>query len=60
MIEYSFYREVYGGSLIGAEDWFFYEKQAAAQLARYQRLYTVQIPAGTPPVKTAGWRWDLR
>ena len=44
MVEYDFYLGVYNGVSIPADDWPMYEGQAAAQLARYKRLYTVTVP----------------
>lgn len=44
MTGYDFYTGAYHGSAIFAEEWPAYEGQAAAHLARYQRIYTVTAP----------------
>lgn len=44
MVDFDFYRNVYHGSSIPAEEWPAYEGRASAQLARYQRIYTVTAP----------------
>lgn len=44
MVEYAFYLDTYHGVSIPAEEWPLYEGQAAAQLARYKRIYTVTVP----------------
>lgn len=44
MIEFDFYTSEYKGAAISAEDWPTYEARAAAQLARYKRIYTVTAP----------------
>lgn len=41
MTAYDFYVNVYHGSDIPAADWPAYERQAAAQLGRYKRIYRV-------------------
>lgn len=41
MVAYDVYLNVYHGGSIPNEDWAAYEGQAAAQLARYQRIYEV-------------------
>lgn len=45
MVAYSFYVQTYHGGSIPEEEWPRYEAQAAAQLARYRRAYTVAGPA---------------
>ena len=42
MIEYDFYKMVYGGGSISEEDWLWYESRARDQLSRYKRIYTVK------------------
>lgn len=44
MATYDFYKTQYYGGSISAEDWPTYEARAAAQLARYKRIYTVTAP----------------
>lgn len=44
MVDFEFYTGVYHGSSITWEDWAAYEARAAAQLARYKRVYTVTVP----------------
>lgn len=44
MIEFDFYRSVYGGSSLTAEEWPEYCRRAEAQLAKYKRTYTVTAP----------------
>lgn len=41
MVGYEFYVVMYRGGSISAGDWPGYEVRAAAQLARYKRIYTV-------------------
>ncbi len=41
MVDYGFYESIYHGSTIPFEEWAAYEARAAAQLARYKRIYTV-------------------
>lgn len=41
---FDFYRGVYHGSSIPAEEWPTYERRAADQLERYRRIYTVSAP----------------
>lgn len=45
MVCYEFYRTAYRGGSISAEDWPGYEARAEAQVARYERTYTVSYPA---------------
>lgn len=45
MVSYSFYTNQYKGGSIPKEEWPEYERRAAAQLARYKRVYTVTSPA---------------
>lgn len=44
MPDYDFYRSVYGGSSLTAEEWTEFSKRAVEQLARYKRIYTVTAP----------------
>lgn len=44
MVGYEFYAVMYRGGSISAQDWPGYEARAAAQLARYKRIYTVTAP----------------
>ncbi len=44
MVDFGFYTGSYHGSSIPVEDWAAYEARAAAQLARYKRIYTVTAP----------------
>lgn len=44
MVEYEFYKTAYLGGSIPEDDWPSYEARAAAQLARYKRIYTVTAP----------------
>ena len=44
MVDFDFYLNVYHGSSIPAEEWSAHEGRASAQLARYQRIYTVAAP----------------
>ena len=48
MVKYTFYRDKYQGGPIPKEEWSGYERRAAAQLARYKRIYTVTSPEGVP------------
>jgi hypothetical protein len=41
MVSYAFYENTYLGGSVPEEEWPGYERRAAAQLARYKRLYTV-------------------
>lgn len=41
MVNYEFYISEFHGGSISQEDWPQYEARAAAQLARYKRIYTV-------------------
>ena len=41
MVAYEFYKSTYHGGSIPAEEWPALEREAAAQLARYKRIYTV-------------------
>ena len=44
MVKYEFYSDDYQGGAIAEENWPTYEARAAAQLARYKRIYTVTVP----------------
>ena len=44
MVAYAFYLNDYHGGAIASENWPTYEARAAAQLARYKRIYTVTVP----------------
>lgn len=44
MPDFDFYRGVYCGSSIPAEEWPAYGRRAADQLERYRRIYTVSAP----------------
>lgn len=44
MVDYEFYINSYRGSSIPAESWTEYEARAAAQLARYKRIYIIKAP----------------
>lgn len=44
MVCYDFYRTAYRGGSISADDWAGYEARAEAQVARYEREYTVGYP----------------
>ena len=44
MVCYEFYKTAYRGGSIFAEDWPGYEARAEAQVARYERAYTVSYP----------------
>lgn len=44
MVPYSFYKDKFKGGFISKEEWPGYERRAAAQLARYKRIYTVTAP----------------
>lgn len=44
MVEYEFYKTACPGGSISKTDWPSYEARAAAQLARYKRIYTVTEP----------------
>lgn len=44
MVAFEFYTDTYKGGVISKEDWPRYEARAAAQLARYKRIYTVTTP----------------
>ena len=48
MVDYTFYADKYRGGSISMEEWSGYECRAAAQLARYKRIYTVTAPEGVP------------
>ena len=48
MVKYTFYANKYQGGSIPKEEWPGYERRAAAQLARYKRIYTVNSPEGVP------------
>ena len=47
MVTHEFYTGTFHGGSISAADWFAYETRAAAQLARYKRIYTVTAPEET-------------
>lgn len=44
MVPYEFYLSTYKGGAISADVWSQYEARAAAQLARYKRIYMVTTP----------------
>ena len=44
MVDYAFYMNEYHGSVISAQEWPVYEAKASAQLNRYKRIYTVEVP----------------
>lgn len=44
MVEYDFYKYIYKGVSIDSLEWPAYEARAAAQLAQYNRIYTVTAP----------------
>ena len=44
MVGYDFYLNQYHGSALSHAAWTVYEAKAAAQLARYKRIYTVTAP----------------
>ena len=44
MPDYDFYKSVYGGSSLTAEEWPEFGRRAADQLARYKRIYNVTAP----------------
>lgn len=44
MVPYDFYKTKYLGGSISSENWPAYQAKAAAQLARYKRIYTVTAP----------------
>ena len=48
MVKYTFYTNKYRGGSISKGEWPGYERRAAAQLARYKRIYTVSSPEGVP------------
>ena len=48
MVDHSFYISCYHGGSIPAADWPAFEARAAEQLARYKRIYTVNMPADAP------------
>lgn len=45
MVEYSFYRDTYGGDSVPEAEFRALARDAAAQLARYKRIYRVSAPA---------------
>lgn len=45
MVEHEFYiLKYHGASISSPDEWYAYESRAAAQLARYKRIYTVSSP----------------
>lgn len=48
MVGYEFYKSRYRGGAISFEDWYTYEERAAAELARYKRIYSVSTPTDVP------------
>ena len=44
MVDYGFYTDTYKGASIQPLDWDLFEKQAASQLDKYKRIYTVTAP----------------
>ena len=51
MTDYNFYKTVYGGNSLTAEEWNEFAKRAADQLARYKRIYTVTAPDSNAEAK---------
>ena len=47
MVDYTFYTGTYGGDAIPEDEWTSCERRAAAELARYKRIYEVTAPEGT-------------
>lgn len=41
MLDYRFYSDEYGGTAIPGREWPEFERDADAQLRRYERIYTV-------------------
>lgn len=52
MVNYEFYKGAYHGGSISQVDWPSFEARAAAQLARYKRIYTVTVPEGEPDAES--------
>ena len=52
MVTFDFYHNDYHGGAIAPENWPAYEARAAAQLARYKRIYTVTVPEGSPDAES--------
>lgn len=52
MVDYSFYVGSYHGGSISEAEWNRYAVLAAAQLARYKRIYTVTAPADSPDAES--------
>lgn len=46
MVDYGFYKNIYGGSAVPEAEFSALARDAAAQLARYKRVYRVRAPAG--------------
>lgn len=44
MADYDFYRNIYHGEGISAEEWMAYARRAEEQLTRYKRIYQVTAP----------------
>lgn len=51
-VDYTFYAGIYGGRTIDQNDWCGLERRAAAQLARYKRIYTVTAPDEDPDAES--------
>lgn len=47
MVDYQFYINTFHGGSIAPDEFPAYERSAAAQLARYKRIYTVAEPEGS-------------
>ena len=54
MVCYEFYRTTYRGGSISAEDWPGYEARAEAQVAFYERTYTVGYPGPASTSSSTG------
>lgn len=52
MVGYEFYQTVYQGGSVPKEEFSALARDAAAQLARYQRSYQVTAPANDPDAKS--------
>lgn len=46
MVRYEFYTEIYRGDSVPKAEFAALARDAAAQLARYKRIYVVSAPAG--------------
>lgn len=52
MVNYEFYKVAYHGGSVSSTEWPVFEARAAAQLARYKRIYTVTAPEGEPDAES--------